>query len=369
MNRQYLLRGLAERGRRVAYSNGIVHYRECLRVPALPKAVTSAGVVVMEKGYVLPGTYRATPLRAAALRHLGRRLRDSVDIGPREPLIGMCFDPALIDHVDMLNPDIRVFHIYDSYNKMAGAEPGFEDLRKLILEFDLVTASSAHMYRDVTGREPEKEVIVPNGVDFRFMSDPSPAPSATAAAIAELPGRKVGYVGSINAKVDLELVAKLADVLEDVSLVLVGPMRTELLSEQPHLRAAYDALVASANVHFFDAVPREELPAVIDSLDVGCIFFRTDREDWVKAGYPLKLNEYLARGLPVLSAPIRVVEDDFADVVDICRSRSEWVDAIANHATLDSDSSLVERRRRVAAENDWSFRAGQLDALLERISR
>lgn len=368
MNRQHLLHGLAGRGRRVAYSNGIVHYSQFRRMPAWPRVEPMDGVQVLRKGYVLPGTHRMSPLRRAALARHCRTLRSCCGAQAGEPVIGMCFDPELIDHVDCLGPDLRVFHIYDSYNKMQGADDRFAPVRERILGFDLVTASSEHMYRDVTGRDPEPEVIVPNGVDFEAIAACHERPSRTADSIRALPGVKVGYVGSVNTKVDLELVAKLAETLPAMSFVFVGPARTALLRREPSLHAAWCRIQSLRNVHVFEEVDRRELGAVLAALDVGCIFFRTDRRDWVAAGYPLKLNEYLAGGLPVVSSRVRVIEEQFSHVVDVCGDVAEWSDALARHGQGRGDGSAVERRRAVARANDWSHRVTQYDELLDALT-
>ncbi len=364
MNRQHLLSRLAAGGRPVAYSNGVVHYGQFRGTPLHQTVVRRDGVLVMEPGYLIPCTYRASPLRRMALRHHCARIREMLGIARSAPVIGMCFDPDLLDYVDALQPALRIFHIYDSYNKMGNVSVDFTAARRRIRQFDVVTASSAYMYEDVLGVPPEPRFVVPNGVDYAQLVGAIEAPSATADAIRALPGARIGYVGSINTKIDFSLVATLATALPSTSFVFVGPVRTALLARNAVDFAAYQHMRSLPNVYFFGQVPKEELAPVIAAMDITCIYFRIDRADWVEAVYPIKLNEYLAVGKPVVSTPIRVVCEAFSDVVDICGTTDEWERTLRTLLASRDDHGGLERRRNVAASNDWSRRITHLESLI-----
>jgi glycosyltransferase involved in cell wall biosynthesis len=368
MNRQHLLSRLAAGGRPVAYSNGVVHYSRLGEVHWRQTASVQDRVVVMREGYFLPATHRPTPLRRLALRHHCARIRAALGIDDGAPVIGMCFDPDLLDCIDALAPAVRVFHIYDSYNKMGNGCAAFEEVRRRIRAFDLVTASSAYMYEDVVGSRPEARFIVPNGVDFAALAAPPAVASGTADAIRRLPGPKIGYVGSINTKIHFELVHALASALPEASFVFVGPVRTAMLQRQPEDFVAYERLGRLANVHFFGPVARPELAAVIGAMDVNCIFFRIDRPDWVSAVYPIKLNEYLAVGKPVISTAVKVVREEFAHVVTVCDTVEEWLAALRPMLDGRRDDAGSEARRQVARANDWSQRVSHIESLLDALA-
>jgi glycosyltransferase involved in cell wall biosynthesis len=368
MNRQHLLHRIAAGGRRVAYSNGVNHYSQFGKIPFLQHPAQMDSVTVMKNGYFLPSTHARTLLRRASVWHHCGRIRQALGVAPGSPVIGMCFDPELIDYIDVLDPTLRIFHIYDSYNKMQDSTQDFEPFRQRILQFDLITASSAFMYRDVTGREPDARVIVPNGVDYEQFVSEAFEPSPTAEKINALPGPRVGYVGSTNTKIDFVLVTELATACPDASFIFVGPVRYYLLEKHAEELANFERLQRLPNVYFFDTVPKEELPAVVNALDIGCIFSNVKNCDWVAAQYPLKLNEYLAKGLPVISSGIRIIQEDFQDVVTECNSRDEWISAIRQHAKAPRAEADVAARREVAAHNDWSIRVSQIESLLAELS-
>lgn len=365
MNRQHLLSRLAQRGRKVAYSNGVVHYREWDSGLWLQQAAHHDQVLVMQPGYFIPATHRPSWLRTAALAHHCRRIRALLGLGRAAPVVGLCFDPDLLDYVDALAPVLRVFHIYDSYNKMDNRGVDFDPVRARLREFDLVTASSAYMYEDVIGRTPTPDHVVPNGVDYEGLIANLDLQCPTATAIRALPGPRVGYVGSINTKVDFELVHALASARPDASFVFVGPVRNAILHRNPADRSAFERLRALPNVHIFRQVPRHELAPVLAAMDMNCIFFRLDRHDWVEAVYPLKLNEYLAVGKPVLSTPLRIVREQFTGVVAVCDGQAEWLAAIDAAHAESGTAAAVAARRAIAAANDWNVRVTQFAALID----
>ena len=369
MNRQHLLSRLAARGHGVAYSNGTTHYSQFGKLPWSPRVEWHDGVLQLSNGYFLPRTDSLTSLSRLSMQHHVRLLRDALGMTRATPHVGMCFDPNLIDYIDALAPPLRAFHIYDAYNRMDLNPNDFAGLRQRISAFDLITASSEQMYEDVIGHPPEPRFVVPNGVDFEAMVTNQNAPSATADRIRALPGPRIGYVGSINTKLHFELVHALAVARPDASFVMVGPMRSTLLRRHAEEQRACEALQALPNAHFFDQIERQQVPAVLNAMDINCLFFRIDRDDWVAACYPLKLHEYLAIGKPVLSTAIDVVRDQFSSVITVCDGVPQWLAAIARAEVEGRDTQALAARRAVAAENDWNIRAAQISELLADTAR
>ena len=152
-----------------------------------------------------------------------------------------------------------------------------------------------------------------------------------------LPGPVIGYFGSITDSNDWEMIEYAARQRPEWQFVFLGKQRIEL-----------PALEALPNVHFHGFVPYENLPALAAGFDVGIMFWKMT--DWIRACSPLKLKEYLALGLPVVSVPINEVVTKYRDFVEIADDGPAFVRAVA--AALARDDR--EARRTYAQQFSWA---------------
>jgi len=180
---------------------------------------------------------------------------------------------------------------------------------------------------------------IPNGCDVAHYARPRREPDALAAL-----GRpRVVFSGAWNWRVDTDLVAAAAAALPEFSFVVVG--------------AVDGPLPMSANVHSVGAVPYDDLPAHLQFADVGIVPYR--RGTFNDASCPLKVYEYLAAGLPVVSTGVGTdgLPEELVRPVD---GAAEFVTAIRELAGRDVRLEC----RTEAANHSWELRA---DALLEAI--
>ena len=116
------------------------------------------------------------------------------------------------------------------------------------------------------------------------------------------------------------------------------------------------------NVHFLGGKPASEVPKYLTHMDVNLMFYRLTEGNWIQAGYPLKLHEYLATGHPVVSADVPSVRP-FSHVVQIAHGGNEWCAAIEDALTRGGRGGQNERIA-VARENSWNSRVATLGAWL-----
>ena len=139
--------------------------------------------------------------------------------------------------------------------------------------------------------------VVPNGIDpaeWETVSGPPPW-------MAELPGPRLVYVGTLDDRVDWPLVREIAERFPGGSVVLVG-----FVPDEEALEPVRDV----PNVHRHRAVPRDEIRQVVGGADVCLLPHR--RTALTESMSPLKLYEYLAAGRPVAASdlpPVRGIDD------------------------------------------------------------
>jgi glycosyltransferase involved in cell wall biosynthesis len=171
--------------------------------------------------------------------------------------------------------------------------------------------------------------------------------------MAALPGKVVGYVGVIDFRLDVDLIAYMAERHPEWSVALVGPMKgdTQDLTRLRSLR----------NVHFLGRQPLEAVPAFVKGMDVCLIPYVLN--DYTHHIFPLKLYEYMAAGKPnVATAMEEMIPYEGAEMA-IGRSREDFLGKV--EAALATDSPERAAARREAARHEsWDDRVEQVSAII-----
>jgi len=173
--------------------------------------------------------------------------------------------------------------------------------------------------------------------------------------LAGLPRPRAGYVGAINAKLDLTLFIELAQRLPRWTVVLVGPV--ECAKGDSRLQT----LRNMPNVHFLGKKPVEAVPHYIKGLDVCLLPY--ERNEWTRHISSLKLYEYLACGKPVVSSDVPAAREQ-GELVAIAQNVEQFV-SLVEGALYDNSEDMVKRRRQVASQNTWRHRVERISALIE----
>jgi len=170
--------------------------------------------------------------------------------------------------------------------------------------------------------------------------------------LAEIPRPRIGYFGAIDETlIDLELLERVAVELPEASLVLVGSAAGPMT-----------ALTRHSNVHWLGHRHYAEIPSYGSGFDVALIAYRAN--SWSAHVNPIKLKEYLALGLPVVSTPFGEASR-YADRIDVADSPAEYIRAL--RVTLARVGTGGERPRAAEAEDwSWDSRAAQLVEWAER---
>jgi glycosyltransferase involved in cell wall biosynthesis len=180
--------------------------------------------------------------------------------------------------------------------------------------------------------------LVPNGVEADEWLQVPAAP----AWFRALPGPRLMYAGTLDARIDVDLVVRTARAYPDGSVVLVG-----LIADPEHLAPLRDL----PNVTIRPPVPRPEITAMIHEADV-CLVPHA-RDELTAAMSPLKLYEYLAGGRPVAATdlpPMRGIDER----VILCGPQDDFVAAVRQAHELGPADE--EQRLRFVSSNAWARR-------------
>jgi teichuronic acid biosynthesis glycosyltransferase TuaH len=339
-----------------------------LRNPAAAKAADGPALEAVEPGVVVArprvnplmerriGKPLATFLTRRTMRRAVRAAQFAgMSVPGRRPVHAVVL-PSLNPLFGAVGERHKVFWASDDLVAGAGLM-GIDDpaLRRRASELprqaDVVAAVSPLLVEDLQ-RLGVPAVLVPNGVDVEHFSatlTTSPAADLTA-LVADAGGRAVGFVGHLGDRIDIDLVAAVAD--RGITVLLVGPVQR---TADP---ARMDALLAHPNVRPVGARPYADLPAVLAATDVWLLPYGDSRFN--QASFPLKTLEYLAAGRRVVATDLPAVRWLDTELVSVAGGPAEFADAV--ETALATPVPATERQERIsfAAGHGWSDRVRRL---------
>lgn len=189
---------------------------------------------------------------------------------------------------------------------------------------------------------------IPNGVDVDHYKGRTCALQDRSSYIAV-----IGYHGVIQSRVDLALIDTLAKRFPKYQFIIIGPVWKEMQS-------AVDALKAYSNVQFMGALSYDAYPDYLACFDLAIIPHRIDK--LTQSMNPLKMYEYLACGIPIVSTPVAGVEH-FQEYIRIAKTAQDFEAHIQE--ALQGDSEQQHRNRiHIAREQSWTVRVQQMIAAI-----
>jgi glycosyltransferase involved in cell wall biosynthesis len=253
---------------------------------------------------------------------------------------------ALVDKASM-----TVLDMSDDWTTFRDAHPKQRDARvfDIMARSDLMLAVNDRVMHKFAHRN---SFVFGNATDFENFQRRDPA-YVFHDVLPKAPGTKiVGFVGGLHReRVDELLLDLLMDSIDDVMFVFVG------YSNDP---ALVKKLRSRPNARFFDAVPYAELPFVISAFDVA-IVPHVDNEH-TRGNDLLKVIDYLATGVPVVSTDTSAVREKYGDVVIVAESHADFLASVQR--CLARSSYDGSKGKQVARAKDWNAVVADLEVRL-----
>jgi glycosyltransferase involved in cell wall biosynthesis len=264
-----------------------------------------------------------------ALRRL--KWENPINIFAYSPIFGESLSGKLPEKVN-------IYYCYDGYPTDRRGIKSWEADQRYSKITDGIIVTSDYL-KDQKLQYNEKVATVKNGVDFEVFNQKA---KTNVNPVEER--RKIGYIGSIDQRFDIETVEFSVLNLPDCEFEFIGDVRNAEVKS---------VLEKFTNVRFLPPVKPNEVPERLNQCDVGIIPYLCTEIN--KNVYPLKINEYLAVGVPVVITRFADLPE-FSEHVAFASNKEEFLNSLIE--VLQSDNSeKIKQRIEFARSNSWKARA------------
>ncbi|UZS00105.1 glycosyltransferase [Chondrinema litorale] len=259
------------------------------------------------------------------------------------------FNPFMgIYNIGEFNEKRNIYYCYDQIKAAKWASKHGEEVENMFIKkVDTVITTSRALYEEKSHLN-KNCILIQNGVDFELFNKAYSEDCIN----TNKSNPVIGYVGVIDDRIDFNLIKFLAENLTNYSFKFVGKV-TE--------KGACEKIIQSQkNIEFLGEIKYEEVMVFLKEFDLCIIPFV--KNEFTRNIYPIKINEYLAAGKPVVSTDFANLQE-FVQIVSICQSKNEFLDSIQQEFILNNHDKIT-KRIELAKQNSWGNRANAFSKLI-----
>ena len=249
---------------------------------------------------------------------------------------------------------VHVLHVTDAIWHQPQYRPAYDRFFAALVEAAaLVVASTDAIAGGMRRYGADPVHVLGHGVDTERFAPALTRSAAPPTELAAAPRPRIGFVGQLDHRLDVDTLTAVAAT--PGSVTLVGPSL---------LGAAAEQTLQRAGCRLVGEVAYDDIPRWLAGFDVAVLPYRGD--GLVQASRPLKLLEYLAAGLPVVSVDIPAARE-LAPAVVTAPPGVAFAEAVGR-AWSDGhggDAQARAGRAELAATQSWARRAEELSDLIE----
>jgi glycosyltransferase involved in cell wall biosynthesis len=278
-------------------------------------------------------------LVAVQVQRAARRMR------VRRPV---CFVtiPTAVDVVARLDHGPLLYNRSDRHSAFGEADQDAIAAleQRLLRDADRVLYVSHALMDDERAMTDTRAVFLDHGVDVDHFQrgDRRQMP----ADVRDLRGPVIGFFGGFDDYlVDLDLIATTARALPDATVLLIGDASGSMR-----------VVEAEPNVRWLGPRPYDDIPAYGSAFDVAIMPWLDN--EWIRYANPIKLKEYLALGLAVVSTDFPEVRY-YRDHVRIAAGADAFVAAV-RETLADGGLGTPASRRAAVIDETWDARTTDL---------
>jgi glycosyltransferase involved in cell wall biosynthesis len=273
--------------------------------------------------------------------------------------IAWLYTPMALPLVETVQPTCVVYDCMDELSAFKDAPRQLRQRESALLKRAAVVLTGGPSIYEAKRDLHPNVVCLPSTVDaahFDAASLRADSPESDEADRLQggLSTPRLGYFGVIDERLDIELVAALADAHPSWSIVMAGPV----------VKISADSLPQRDNLHWLGMQPYARLPYLLAGWNVALMPFALNES--TRFISPTKTLEYMAGGKPIVSTAIADVISLYGDTVAVADGHDSFIQAC--EALLnESAQEMAEHREAMAnsvAHFSWDRSADTVHQLL-----
>jgi len=220
----------------------------------------------------------------------------------------------------------------------------WQHIKSYVLKWDdLLTQKADQVFvqteylKDIKAPLNKNITVMPNAIDEYIFS--AFTKGDIDANLNNIPRPILGYVGSINYRLDMELIRGISRERPEWSIVLVGNNSLDAKIVWPN------------NIYFVAGKEYKQIPAILASFDV-CLLPHLANK-LVNSESPIKLFDYMASGKPIVSQNLAGVRP-YKEYVYLAENKDQFISAIEK--ALKEDVVVQVKRKEFGLTQNWDDR-------------
>lgn len=252
------------------------------------------------------------------------------------------YTPMAMKFTEKYKPGMVIYDCMDELSAFKYAPAELPELEKKLMAIADIVFTGGHSLYEAKKEQHAHVYPFPSSIEKEHFHKARFKPQEPADQVL-LPGPKIGFYGVIDERFDIELIRKIASDRPHWQIILIGPV----------VKIDEKILPENKNIHYLGQKSYQELPAYLSGWNAALIpFVLNESTRYIS---PTKTPEYLAAGIPVISAPIRDVVKPYGikKLVHIAVSSKEFIQAIEQELDNKNNKEWLAAVDTYLSELSW----------------
>ncbi len=254
--------------------------------------------------------------------------------------------------IRQMHPEFVIYHCVDEWSKFSFIDSDIINKEKDLCSLANVVIASSKTLFNSKAKFNQNTYYVSHGVDYNHFHNPKLKTVPPPIEIAEIKKKPIaGFFGLIHEWIDLELLEYIINDNPNINFVFIGKEEIDT-----------SRLKAYPNAFFLGQKKYDDLIVYAQHFDVGLIPFKIN-ELTININ-PIKLKEYFALGIPVVSVDLPEIRT-YEKVVRITNDKRKFSEAIKEEISGKHKAS-PEEIDEIARKENWESKVEEISNIINR---